>query len=112
MILGLQIIAIIFSLIMVYFALVNYKRSEINKTEIIVWSIIWGAVIVVIIFPGMLRSFSERFFITRLFDFLVVGGFVLLISMSSIMYIKVRRMEKKIEKLVRELSLKDLKKKH
>ncbi|MFC1710436.1 DUF2304 family protein [Patescibacteria group bacterium] len=111
MILGLQIIAIIFAFIMIYFALINYKRSEINKTEIIIWSFIWILVVGVVIFPNVLRSLSERFFITRLFDFLVVGGFVLVIGLVSIMYIKVRRMEHKLEKYVREEALKDVKKK-
>ena len=36
MILGLQIIAIIFSLLMIYFAVVNFNRGEINSnTDII-----------------------------------------------------------------------------
>lgn len=111
MILGLQIIAVIFALFMIYFALVNYKRKEINKTEILIWSVIWVVVIIIVIFPNVLRSFSEKIFITRLFDMLVVGGFVLVIGMVSVMYIKVRRMEKKIEDLVRKEALKDVKSK-
>ena len=111
MILGLQIIALIFALIMIYFALVNFKRGEINKSEFIVWSVIWVVVVIIVMFPDMLRSVSERFFITRLFDLLVVGGFVVVIGITSVMYLKVRRMEKKLEEFVRKDALKDVKNK-
>ncbi len=102
MILGLQVIALIFAFAMIYFALVNFKRGEIDKTEVISWVVIWLAVIFVVVFPNILREYSERFFITRLFDLMVVGGFVLVIAMTARTYVRIRKMEKKIEDLVRK----------
>ena len=111
MIMGLQIIAVIFALFMIYFALVNYKRKEINKTEMLVWLVIWLAVILIVIFPDMLRRFSSTFLITRLFDLLIVGGFILIIAMTAKTYVTTRRLEKKLEDFVRKEALKDVKKK-
>lgn len=102
MILGLQIIALIFAFAMIYFALVNYKRGEIDKTEVVSWVVIWFAVIFIVIFPNLLREYSERLFITRLFDLMVVGGFILVIAMTTKTYVRIRKMEKKIEDLVRK----------
>ena len=63
MILGLQIIAVIFALVMVYFSLISYKKGEITRIEMSIWSIIWVLVVMVVVFPTLLRSFSEKFFI-------------------------------------------------
>lgn len=111
MIIGLQLIAVIFALLMIYFALVNYKRKEINKTEMFIWSSIWIVVIMIVIFPEVLRQFSSAFLITRLFDLLIVGGFILIIAMTAKTYVTTRKLEKKLEDFVRKEALKDVKKK-
>lgn len=106
MIIGLQIIAILFSLSMVYFAVLNYKRREINRPEIIGWIVIWAGTIIVVIFPEILNTFARTFLFARVFDLAVVGAFILIISMVSSAYIRTKRNEKKLEELVRKLSLK------
>jgi len=109
MIIGLQITSILFALTMIYFAILNFKRKEIEATELIVWILIWIVTIFVVIFPNILREFSQKFSVTRLFDLMVVGGFILVISMASFVYIKTKRFEKKMEKMVRKDSLKKIK---
>ena len=109
MILGLQLIAILFSLSLIYLALLNYRRKEIDKSEFVSWTAIWSLTIFVVIFPEILRSFAQRFFITRLFDMLVVGGFVLVIFMVARIYVKIRKMENKFEEFIRREALKKLK---
>lgn len=108
MILGLQIIAIIFAFMMIYFALLHRRRGELDKTEIISWVVIWALTIFVVVFPELLRNFAKTLFITRLFDLMVVGGFILVISMVAKTYLSTRKMEKKLEDLVRKEALKDV----
>ncbi len=110
MIIGLQIIALIFSFSMVYFAVLHYKRGELRKSEIIAWVGMWSAAVVVIIFPELLRTFASTFLVTRVFDLMVIGGFVLVISMVSSAYLRTKRIEKKLEDMVRRDALKDKKK--
>ncbi len=109
MILGLQAIALIFSLIMIYFAYLHYKRGEINGLEISLWIIGWIIAIFMAIFPEIFRTFSATIAISRAFDLAMVGGFILIIPMTYLSYIKSKRLEKKIEELVRNESLKDTK---
>jgi hypothetical protein len=106
MILGLQIIAIFFSLIMIYLATLNYKRREIVPAEFYSWIIIWVATIFIVIFPSFLRELSIKFAVTRLFDLMVVLGFILVIIMVSVSYVRTRKLEKKFEELVRREALK------
>ncbi len=102
MIIGLQIVAIIFSLMMVYLALLQYKRRELNGVEILSWVIIWVCTIFAIIFPEVLRTFALTFAISRVFDLMVVGGLILVISIASASYIRTRRIEKKFEEFIRK----------
>jgi len=106
MIIGLQIIAILFALCMIYFAVLSYKRQELNGLEIASWLIMWGFAIVVITFPELLRTFARTFLVTRVFDLMVIGGFILVISMVSSAYLRTKKNEKKLEDLARKLSLK------
>jgi len=110
MILGLQLIAIFFGLSLIYLALLNYRRKEIDRSEFVSWTVIWSLTIFVVIFPEILRSFALKFFITRLFDMIVVGGFILVIFMVARIYVKVRRIENKFEEYIRREALKKLKK--
>lgn len=106
MIIGLQIIAILFALSMIYFAVHSYKRKELTYVEVFSWLIVWGCALIVIVFPEFLRKFASTFFVTRVFDLTVVGGFVLVITVVSTAYVRTKRLEKKLEDLVRRESMK------
>ena len=111
MIIGLQIFALLFSFSMIYFAILNYKRGELNGVEISSWIVMWLAAIVIIVFPELLRGFASTFFVTRVFDLMTIGGFILTISLVGSAYIRTKRLEKKLEDLVRREALKNAKNK-
>ena len=109
MIIGLQIIAILFALSMIYFAFHSYKRGELNGIEISLWTFLWAAAIIVIIFPELLRTFANTFLVTRVFDLMVIGGFILVISIVASAYARTKRLENKLEDLVRRQALENKK---
>lgn len=108
MILGLQIIALIFALIMIYFAYLHYRRGEINGFEILFWCIAWIGAIFVALFPEVFRVFSATISISRAFDLAMIGGFILVIPIVYSAYIRTKRIEKKLEELIRKDALKGL----
>jgi hypothetical protein len=112
MILGLQIIAIIFAFLMIYFAVLHRRRGELDRAEIISWVTIWVITIFIVVFPEILRTFAKTFFITRLFDLIIVGGFILVIAMLARTYVRARRLEKKLEDYVRQETLKNVKRRN
>jgi hypothetical protein len=109
MILGLQLTAIIFALVMIYFAVIHYKKGQLNGLEILSWITIWVLTILAVAFPEILRTYAKAFAVSRLFDLLVVGGFVLVISVVSSAYIRTKRLERKLEELIRKEALKKIK---
>lgn len=105
MILGLQIIALIFALIMIYIAYVHYKKGEINGLEIIFWLICWMGAIGIILFPEVFKIFSATIAISRAFDLAVLGGFILMLPIVYLSHVKTNKLEKKIEDLIRQEAL-------
>lgn len=112
MILGLQITAILFALVMIYLAILHYKKGQLNGVEVFSWTLIWVVAIFIVAFPEILRTYAKTFFVTRVFDLMVLGGFILVISLVSASYLKSKRNEKKLEELIRKISLKDINKKN
>lgn len=109
MILGLQITGILFALAMIYFAILHYKKGHLGGVEIVSWIAIWLAVILIVIFPEIIRVYAMSFAISRVLDLLIGGAFIVLFIIVSNAYIRVSKLEKKIEELVRKLALKDKK---
>lgn len=107
MILGLQITGILFSLFMIYFALLHYKKGQLNGMEISSWITIWVLVILIVIFPEVVRVYANSFAISRVLDLLIGGAFVVIFIMVAGSYVKVNKVEKKLEDLVRKLALKE-----
>lgn len=105
MILGLQVIALIFSLIMIYFAYLHYRRGEINGLEILFWFLAWVGAIFIAMFPELFRVFSATIAISRAFDLAMIGAFMLIIPIVYSAYIRTKRVEKKMEELIRKDAL-------
>ena len=110
MILGLQITGIIFSLIMIYFSLLHYKKGHLNGIEIGSWILVWLLTILVVIFPEVVRAYAQGFAVSRVLDLLIAGGFLVVFIMVSRAYVKINEVEKRLEDLVRKLALDDKKK--
>jgi hypothetical protein len=109
MIIGLQIVAFLFSLLMIYFALIHYKKNVLNKVEIGAWVFIWIVTILFVLFPSTLESYVRVLPFSRLFDLLTVGGFILVISLTSASYIKTKKLEQKFRDFIRQRALKNSK---
>ena len=106
MIIGLQITGFIFALLMIYLSIVHYKKGSLNGIEITIWLVIWTLVIFAVIFHEILRTYSQAFAVSRLLDLLIAGGFILVISMVATLYLKTKKIEKKLEDLIRKDALK------
>jgi hypothetical protein len=105
MIIGIQLVGIIFSFSMIYFAVLHFKRREIDLIEVSVWLLVWSFTLVAILFPDILQTFARSFLFARLFDMMVVGAIMIMMVMAARSYVVVRKIEKKIEDMVRKEAL-------
>lgn len=105
MITGLQITGILFALTMIYFAVLHYKKNNLNGIEIVSWISIWFLAILIVLFPEIVRIYASSFAISRVLDLLIGGAFIVLFIMVSNAYIRVNKIEKKMDDLVRKIAL-------
>lgn len=105
---GIQLIAITFALIALFFTYSNYRRKHFTKTEMVVWFLIWFGFVGVALFPQFFSPFVQQLGFSRLMDFVVIIAFVVLFSIIMHNYLIVHRLEKRIDDLVRKLALKKM----
>ena len=108
MILGVQIIGILFGLFMSYFIFLHYKRQEFGRSQFIIWQIIWIGFVFVVIFPNLLGTLISELGIVRAMDFFMIAGFMFLMLLTVNNYFIVNKINKKLEENTREDALKNI----
>lgn len=104
---GLQLVAIIFALWMLYFSYLHYRRHEFTRLEFFLWEILWLGLVVVVVLPHSVQFLLKAFSITRTFDLVVVVAIVILFGVTFRNYVLQKRQAKKLEELIRHLALKE-----
>lgn len=105
-----QLIGVLISLAAIHLTYLYYKRASFSKRELLFWLFIWLAFIFVVIFPHSVQPISGYLGLQRPMDLIMIVAFIILFVLTFHNYIVIHRLEKKIEKLVRDRALKDVKK--
>jgi len=111
MLLGIQILGILFGLFMLYISFINYKRKEFTIKEFSFWLVLWISFIIVTLIPGLLDFFVENLKLSRTMDLFIILGFMFLIGALFYTYTIVRRNQKKLEDIVRKTAIEKTEKK-
>jgi hypothetical protein len=97
-----QVLAIIFGLFMMYVARIHWVKKHISMTEFSMWLSLWFVFIFIAVFPETVGDFAQTLHIGRILDLLVICALMLLVYLTFINRITYKRLEKKLEKLVRK----------
>lgn len=109
--LGIQIVASFFSMLMLFLAFTQFKRKNIGPGEFIFWVLCWLSVIIFSFFPRVLDPIVGGRFVARALDAVMLIAFIILSYLGFQNHIGVKSLERQIETLIREIALKDSKKK-
>jgi len=105
-ILGIQILGILFGLFMMYYTFLHYKRKEFTIKEYSFWFVFWGIFVTVTLFPQVLDPVLDTLNISRTLDFFIIIGFLFLIFVVFYTYTIVRKNQRKLEEIVRNIAIK------
>ena len=106
MILGIQVLGVLFGLFMLYVTFLHQKRNEFSIKEGVFWIVSWVFFIYVVVWPRSLDFIVKDILrVSRTFDFFIVLGFMFLIGITFYNYLVIRKTNKKIETLVRKIAL-------
>ncbi len=108
MILGVQILGVIFGLFMAYFSFLHYKRREFGKIQFLFWETVWSGFILVVIFPQITSGIIHKLGIARTMDLLTILGFMLIVFLTFYNYTTLNKFKRRLEEKIREDALKDL----
>ncbi len=105
-ILGIQILGILFGLFMMYYTFLQHKRKEFTIKEYSFWFIFWGVFVIITLFPQILDPVLMTLNISRTLDLFIIAGFLFMIFVIFYTYIVVRKSQRKLEEVVRNIALK------
>ncbi|PIN81805.1 hypothetical protein COV13_00235 [Candidatus Woesearchaeota archaeon CG10_big_fil_rev_8_21_14_0_10_32_9] len=111
MIPGVQIVGIVFAIVMMYFTFVYYKRKNYGLYSLIVWMALWLGILLIISIPETVYGLMQTLQIERTADFIVMSGFTFFLIIIFYMYNIIKRVNTKMEELVRKLSFQEQEKK-
>ncbi len=97
----LKIIGILFAAAMIYLTFLNFKRRSYGKKSFVLWLLVWLFFMFMVTFPETAYGIMSGLGIQRTVDFFVMGGLLFFSVMIFYMYISVKRIEKKVEGIVR-----------
>jgi len=107
MILGIQIAGVIFGLFMIYYSFLKFKRKEFSNIDCIFWITAWVLLIFLVLFPHSLDFLVKGVLnISRTLDFFIIMGFMFLIGLTFYTYSIVKKLNRRIESIVREVAFK------
>lgn len=111
MVLGVQIFGFVFGIFMIYLAFIYMKKKDLSLNDFLFWLIIWILFIVAVMIPQTLNIFMETLGIIGAIQFFTVIGFVFLFGFVFFLYKNVRKTQRMLAKVVKEIALQKIKKK-
>ena len=103
-----QIISLFFALFMAYVVRIHYYRSILSLLEASAWYSLWFLFAVLAVFPDLLQGISDYLHFDRVFDFLIVGAFMVISVLVVRTYFKYREIKITLEKIIEEQAQQDI----
>jgi hypothetical protein len=104
---AMQLFGIVFALGMIYITYFYYKRKIFLYYDVLLWAYVWMLLIIAVIFPEKLSAIIQPLQIVRVLDLLTMGSIFLLFSLVFVIFARSRYNDRRIEKIVKEIALKE-----
>ncbi len=105
--LGIQLASIGFSIFMIYFTYLCYRRNYFETTGLVTWLAIFSLLIIATIFPSSFSPFANLLKIARVFDLFIVMGIFFLVVITFINFIYIQKVKIKLDKLIQDEAIKE-----
>lgn len=104
-VLGIQVFGLVFGIFVLYMSFLQWKKREFTINEWAFWSLFAIAFSTVSLFPNILNPVVVSLKLGRTLDLFIIVGFMFLIGALFYIYRIVRKVQKGLENLVRQLAL-------
>jgi hypothetical protein len=105
MLVGIQVIGLLFSLFMMYLSFLYFKRNEFGKLEVTIWILLWLFLAFITLFPTALNFLVKNVLsMKRPLDFYMICGFLVVILLTFYNYSMTKKNNLRLERIVRKLA--------
>lgn len=105
MVLGIQVIGVLFGLFLIYLTFLFHKRKEFTFNEWAFWTLISLMFMIVSLFPQILDGIVKSLNLYRTMDLFIILGFMFLIAAVFYSYKVTRATQRRLEEVVRIIAL-------
>lgn len=106
MVLGIQVIGVVFSLLMLYLTFLYYKKNNYTRTAFIFWVVVWVCAMGLVLFYQEFGALSSQLQFARTSDLYITIAVLFFGAITFLNYASVKRQERKVEELVRGMAMK------
>ena len=105
---GLQIIGIAIAIVGIYMSYLHLKKNDFSKFEFFTWLTIRSGFLIVTVSPSSFNFVMDAFSFDSMLDVVIVTSIIVIYILCFRNYVVGRRIEKKLEQLVRSDALASL----
>ena len=105
MVLGIQVFGIVFGVFILYMSFLQWKKKQFTLNEFLFWSSFAVVFSLLSLFPDFINPITAALKLQRKLDLFIILGFMFLIAATFYSYMVVRKTQKGLEELVRQLAL-------
>jgi hypothetical protein len=98
---------IIIAIIAIVFIYFKFRENRISFLSFIIWILLWIFIVIFAIEPDSSGIFASLFGITRGLDFIIIIAIIGLLYLFLKLFLKIESLQQDINKLVRELAIKN-----
>jgi len=111
MVLGIQLVGIIFGVAMIYLAFLYYKKRDFTINDFTIWLIVWILFIIAVIFPQGLNYFLEELGVISAMQLFTIMGFIFIFATVFYLFVLERRSQRKLARIVKAIAIKEQRRK-
>ncbi len=108
-VLGIQVFGLVFGIFILYMSFLQWKKKEFTINEWAFWAGFAVLFSIVSLFPNILSPIVTSLKLGRTLDLFIILGFMFLIAATYYTYRVVRKTQKGLEDLVRQIALERVK---
>src|SRR3989338_6392647 len=99
------IVGLVFSVVMLYFTHLYYRRGQFSRKDAALWGIVWTGFGVLLLTYQQLSQVSALFGVVRFLDFITILAVMALFAVMFYLFERMRGLQKKIEQVVEAVAV-------
>lgn len=102
-----NILSLLLSIVLIYSTFLSFKKNYFNIFEMIGWLFIWFGIIYLSVRPDAVDNYIQEAFSISFKDTMLTISLLVLFILNFRIYLKIKQNEKKVDKIIRSVALKD-----